>query len=62
MFLWEPSKSNKPIQRMTGHVQLINQVRIGRVSSLNQEVLVLRKIYQSGSHDHHILAIRPKSR
>lgn len=26
MFLWEPSKGSKPLQRMTGHVQLINQV------------------------------------
>jgi len=26
MFLWEPSKSSKPLQRMTGHLQLINQV------------------------------------
>lgn len=27
MFLWEPSTSNKPLGRMTGHVQLINQVQ-----------------------------------
>lgn len=27
MFLWEPSRSSKPLQRMTGHMQLINQVR-----------------------------------
>ena len=26
MFLWEPGKDKKPIARMTGHVQLINQV------------------------------------
>ena len=25
MFLWEPSTSKKPLHRMTGHVQLINQ-------------------------------------
>ena len=28
MFLWEPSLSKKPLQRMTGHVQLINQARL----------------------------------
>ena len=27
MFLWEPSSSNKPLGRMTGHLQLINHVR-----------------------------------
>jgi len=27
MFLWEPSVSKKPLQRLTGHMQLINQVR-----------------------------------
>ena len=27
MFLWEPSTSQKPTARMTGHLQLINQVR-----------------------------------
>ena len=26
MFLWEPSASAKPLARMTGHMQLINQV------------------------------------
>ena len=26
MFLWEPSTSKAPIARMTGHMQLINQV------------------------------------
>lgn len=26
IFLWEPSKSKKPLGRMTGHLQLINQV------------------------------------
>jgi ribosome assembly protein 4 len=26
MFLWEPSVSKKPIGRMTGHQQLVNQV------------------------------------
>ena len=26
MFLWEPSSSAKPLTRMTGHLQLINQV------------------------------------
>jgi ribosome assembly protein 4 len=26
MFLWEGSKSKKPLTRMTGHVQLINMV------------------------------------
>ena len=26
LFLWNPSKSNKPVCRMTGHQQLINQV------------------------------------
>jgi hypothetical protein len=26
MFLWEPSSSQKPLARMTGHLQLINQV------------------------------------
>lgn len=26
MFLWDPSGSKKPLQRMTGHLQLINQV------------------------------------
>jgi len=26
MFLWEPSVSKKPLQRLTGHMQLINQV------------------------------------
>ncbi|DBB18332.1 TPA: hypothetical protein ACH3X3_003281 [Trebouxia sp. C0006] len=26
MFLWEPSISKKPLQRLTGHMQLINQV------------------------------------
>jgi len=25
MFLWEPSSSDKPLARMTGHLQLINQ-------------------------------------
>ena len=28
MFLWEASSSSKPLGRMTGHVQLINQVRL----------------------------------
>lgn len=27
IFLWEPSKSKKPLGRMTGHLQLINQVQ-----------------------------------
>lgn len=27
MFLWTPSTSKSHIERMTGHVQLINQVR-----------------------------------
>lgn len=27
MFLWEPSTSKKPLARMTGHMQLINQVQ-----------------------------------
>lgn len=27
MFLWEPSTSKKPVARMTGHMQLINQVQ-----------------------------------
>ncbi|KAL3140994.1 hypothetical protein ABBQ32_005511 [Trebouxia sp. C0010 RCD-2024] len=27
MFLWQPSVSKKPLQRMTGHMQLINQVQ-----------------------------------
>ncbi|KAK9840799.1 hypothetical protein WJX81_005490 [Elliptochloris bilobata] len=27
MFLWEPSTSDKPLARMTGHLQLINQVQ-----------------------------------
>jgi len=31
MFLWEPSKSSKPLQRMTGHLQLINQVGVSVV-------------------------------
>lgn len=26
MFLWEPAASKKPIARMTGHQQLVNQV------------------------------------
>ena len=26
LFLWHPAKSNKPVCRMTGHQQLINQV------------------------------------
>lgn len=26
MFLWQPSTQKAPLQRMTGHVQLINQV------------------------------------
>ena len=26
MFLWEPSTSKAPLARMTGHMQLINQV------------------------------------
>ena len=26
MFLWEPAVDHKPLQRMTGHVQVINQV------------------------------------
>ncbi len=29
MFLWEPSVSKKPLQRLTGHMQLINQVHPG---------------------------------
>ena len=28
MFLWEPSASDKPVARMTGHLQLINQARM----------------------------------
>lgn len=28
MFLWEPSVSKKPLQRLTGHMQLINQVKV----------------------------------
>ncbi|KAK4293578.1 hypothetical protein Pmani_033733 [Petrolisthes manimaculis] len=27
LFLWEPSKSRKPIERMTGHQQLVNDVK-----------------------------------
>lgn len=27
MFLWEPSADKKPLARMTGHMQLINQAR-----------------------------------
>lgn len=27
MFMWEPSTSKKSVARMTGHMQLINQVR-----------------------------------
>ena len=27
MFMWEPSTSKTPVARMTGHMQLINQVR-----------------------------------
>ena len=30
MFLWDPSTSQKPTARMTGHLQLINQVRTFR--------------------------------
>lgn len=28
MFMWEPSTSKKAVARMTGHMQLINQVKI----------------------------------
>ena len=28
MFLWEPASSQKPLARMTGHLQLINQVSL----------------------------------
>ena len=28
MFLWEPSTSDKPVARLTGHLQLINQARM----------------------------------
>ncbi|RXG70772.1 Notchless protein-like 1 [Armadillidium vulgare] len=27
LFLWEPSKSKKPLERMTGHQQLVNDVK-----------------------------------
>jgi hypothetical protein len=30
MFLWQPSTSKQPVARMTGHVQLINQVSMAR--------------------------------
>jgi ribosome assembly protein 4 len=29
MFLWDPANTKKPITRMTGHQQLINQVGVG---------------------------------
>lgn len=32
MFLWQPSVSKKPLQRMTGHMQLINQVKVVMVT------------------------------
>lgn len=32
MFLWTPSTSKTHVARMTGHVQLINQVRKGPVA------------------------------
>jgi hypothetical protein len=34
MFLWTPATSKSHIARMTGHVQLINQVRVIRQQSL----------------------------
>lgn len=34
MFLWEPATSQKPVARMTGHLQLINQVRARTISYL----------------------------
>ena len=38
MFLWEPSTSQKPIARMTGHLQLINQVRAYMVATFIMHV------------------------
>ena len=34
IFLWEPSKSKKPLGRMTGHLQLINQVGLELVDGV----------------------------
>lgn len=33
LFLWEPSTSQKPVARMTGHLQLINQVCLGKTKA-----------------------------
>ena len=41
MFLWEPSTSQKPIARMTGHLQLINQVRAYMVATFIMQWLQL---------------------
>jgi hypothetical protein len=30
LYLWEPGASKTPLARMTGHMQLVNQVRAGR--------------------------------
>lgn len=41
MFLWDPSGSKKPLQRMTGHLQLINQVLMLPPGSVQMALLCL---------------------
>ena len=42
MFLWEPSTAQKPIARMTGHLQLINQVTAQLAPSVPVHVAAAR--------------------
>ena len=49
MFLWEPSTSQKPIARMTGHLQLINQVRAYMVATFHH-ACVLQLASGKGLH------------
>ena len=44
MFLWEPSTSDKPLARMTGHLQLINHVRTHFVRSCNMRIRVTEHV------------------
>ena len=41
MFLWEPSTSKAPIARMTGHMQLINQVSRAAIKPLTSAAMGL---------------------
>ena len=46
MFLWEPSTSDKPLARMTGHLQLINHVRTHFVRPCKMRIWVAELVQQ----------------